>query len=493
MKINAIISTLQNYTARTEMFEGRQHLVAPVVILKEGVHCGSSGCFLYTAEELRKIPGAWNGRPIPVLHPTDAEGNPISANDPAVIEENSVGHLFNVIWDESIKGLRGEAWVNIDKAQNKHPKVLSIVRQGARMEVSTGLWFDHSEAGSGEWEGEAYDAVAINFKTDHLALLPESTGACSLQDGCGLRMNKATDETPLYFDKSTVVNTIIALKNDLAHEDVRNQLQRGVDQLDVLKEEPGKSTIHFVLSVFDTFFVYRKESPTGVTLHKQEYSVDANGKVNTREEVVEVKEKTSYVEVNKKVVKNEKEGGNEIMKKMCPKKVTQLIENEHSKWTEDDREFLEGLEETMEDKITPVVLKEEEKSAEEKLAEEKSAEEKLAEEKLAENKEKPATKEDILSKEELESLAYGTTALKEKKDLLVNRLTSANGKAFTKAQLEAKDIAELESLCKYLPLEAEADYTGAGGGNSLAGNHKEEALVAPSMTFNKDKEKGGSE
>ena len=97
---------------RREVMEDRVHLVAPVVILTEGVHHGSGGPLYYPAEELAKFPQAWNGIPLPVFHPTDEAGNPVISNSPEVIQAQSVGRLFNVFYDAHAKALKGELWVD---------------------------------------------------------------------------------------------------------------------------------------------------------------------------------------------------------------------------------------------------------------------------------------------------------------------------------------------------------------------------------------------
>mgnify|MGYP000857673313 CR=1 FL=1 len=60
-----------NYAIRTETYEGKPHLVVPVIMMAEGVHCGSHGPILHTIDELGKYAAAWNGIPIPVLHPQE--------------------------------------------------------------------------------------------------------------------------------------------------------------------------------------------------------------------------------------------------------------------------------------------------------------------------------------------------------------------------------------------------------------------------------------
>jgi hypothetical protein len=38
--------------------------------------------------------------------------------------------------------------------------------------------------------GRPYNFVARNYRPDHLAILPDQRGACSIEDGCGLNTNR---------------------------------------------------------------------------------------------------------------------------------------------------------------------------------------------------------------------------------------------------------------------------------------------------------------
>lgn len=175
---------------RYETFEGRRHLVAPVTLLVEGVHIGMGGRALYyPAQELARHPASWNGRPVPIFHPTikGEDGNviPVSANSPEVLQRERAGYLFNAWYDEAKRALRAEIWLEEEKARRKAPSLVSALERGERIEVSTGLWGDIEEVG-GVWNGETYEAVFRNYLPDHLALLPGGEGACNLKDGCGV-------------------------------------------------------------------------------------------------------------------------------------------------------------------------------------------------------------------------------------------------------------------------------------------------------------------
>ncbi|GAG82219.1 unnamed protein product, partial [marine sediment metagenome] len=62
-----------NFTGitRYDTMEGREYLVAPMIMIVEGVLNGSEGAGLYPADELSKTPQVWNHKPVVVYHPQE--------------------------------------------------------------------------------------------------------------------------------------------------------------------------------------------------------------------------------------------------------------------------------------------------------------------------------------------------------------------------------------------------------------------------------------
>lgn len=200
---------------RSEKLDGRDYTVAPCIGLVEGVHNGE----LVTFEEIAVFPDSWNGRPLPIDHPKDAEGQPVTANSPKVIESSSVGFLFNVVRREDLRGISGEIWVDNEKAMTVPggEEVLRKLNAGEPLEVST-AYYTFVENIPGEWKNpngtiEKYTSSQNSLRPDHLALLPFDTGACSWEDGCGTsRINvqeKSDDHTP---ESLPEVNKVADLK-----------------------------------------------------------------------------------------------------------------------------------------------------------------------------------------------------------------------------------------------------------------------------------------
>lgn len=188
MSLSRIAANLATNVLTRQTHNGREYAIAPAVLAKAGVLNG----MLLTATELAAFVEAWNGRPIPVRHPTDAAGNYISANSPAVLARQGAGQVFNVRMDGD--RLLGELWLDVGQIRQLGGAALAALERmerGELVDVSTAYYHD-TEAGVGSHAGRAYNGIQRNLRPDHVALLPDEQGACSVADGCGApRVNAA--------------------------------------------------------------------------------------------------------------------------------------------------------------------------------------------------------------------------------------------------------------------------------------------------------------
>lgn len=171
---------------------GREYLVAPMVLICPGVLNGSRGALYYPPEEIARSQHIWNNTPIVVYHPT-RNGQNVSARTPGVIEQSGIGTLRNS--RISKKRLVADGWFDAEKTRKVDPRVYNALVNGERMELSTGLFTVNDPAPTGSVcpVGRPYTHIARDYRADHLAVLPDQKGACSLQDGCGVLVNKAAD------------------------------------------------------------------------------------------------------------------------------------------------------------------------------------------------------------------------------------------------------------------------------------------------------------
>lgn len=165
--------------------EGRPHYVVPAVMIVEGVLNGSHGPIFYPADELRKSARAWNGKPVVVYHP-DMYSDGLAGN-PQVFNRQKVGTIFNVRYDN--RRLRAEAWIDVERVASVDGRIRQAILSRRTMEVSTGLMLE-AVSNSGSYGGRSYELVAQNLQPDHLAILPDQIGACSIADGAGLVRNE---------------------------------------------------------------------------------------------------------------------------------------------------------------------------------------------------------------------------------------------------------------------------------------------------------------
>lgn len=182
---------------RSAQFEGRDHLVIPVVALVEGViwPTGADAPEFVPAELLAKAPMGWNGEPAVMGHPFEGP-RPVSANEPQTLERVAFGRLFHASSPDEVldtRRLTVEAWLDPAAAERCGPEAVDVLRrleaaargEGDPVEVSIGA-FVSVERRAGVFDGKRYAAVWMELVPDHLAFLSAgATGACSVEAGCG--------------------------------------------------------------------------------------------------------------------------------------------------------------------------------------------------------------------------------------------------------------------------------------------------------------------
>jgi len=159
-------------------FKGEDHLILNVVMIVEGVLNNA----LLPKNEFCKYVKAWDNRPVVIYHPME-NGEHVSANSPDIIEKVQVGYLFNTRCETN--KLVSEAWININKLDQLDYN--NLLEQD-QIEVSVGYYAD-GEVANGIFNNERYSEIHRNLRPDHLAILPDQIGACSIADGCGIYIN----------------------------------------------------------------------------------------------------------------------------------------------------------------------------------------------------------------------------------------------------------------------------------------------------------------
>lgn len=469
-KLLSFSTTASGYTAEEKILDGRNHLVVPVIMMVEGVHDGSGGPVLHKEETLSHSPEVWNGMPVTVSHPQglDEEGNPInvSANSPEVLSSTGVGRLFNATYNN---GLRAEAWIDEEKIGAVNPSVLATIKAGGAMEVSIGVFSDTDDT-EGEFRGETYESIALTYRPDHLALLPGEVGACSNEDGCGIRTNKkggnVKDLLSSFKSLSQKGYAVSLLNNQEGFQEIQSLLRNSLDSMDT------NAKMHFLEEVFPVDFIYRiRNMEGGSTLYRRGYTVN-NGEVTLAENPVEVRKQTEFVTMGlvrtKKSNINNNKGGtmSENGSLCCEAKVDALIAHKVTHWQPSDREYLLEQTEANIAKMSPMVNEKAEPTAEE----------------IQTNKDATITvfKEGLKTIDDYTALMPeamkaqvdgGVTLYKEHRVGLVKTIMDNAEGVWTEDALNAMDDATLENVSK--TTKQPTDYSAQGAGSNGEGGSGE--------------------
>ena len=469
-------STSPEYTVQETILDGRNHLVVPVVMMVEGVHVGSGGAVLHDETLLSTTPEVWNGMPVTIHHPqkVDEEGNPVnvSANSPGVMEESGVGRIFHANYKD---GLRAEAWIDEEKLKAVSPQALSTLRKGEPLEVSIGVFSDTDDT-EGEWHGETYEKIARKYRPDHLALLPGDVGACSVDDGCGVRVNKKGGQMKELLDSFRALNekgySVSPVTNQEGFQEISNLLHSSINAMDT------NSKMHYLEEVFQNDFVYRvRDVDGGSTLYRRGYSVN-NGTVSLAENPVEVRKQVEFVanmvRTKKSVNTNNKKEGQVMSDKgslCCEAKVDALIGNKSTHWQAKDREWLLEQSESTIAKMSPMEATPDAEAIQVNKDEAVSA-----------FKESLKTIDDytaLMPAEMKAQIDGGVKLYKEHRDGLVKAImTNTAEGVWEEDSLNTMNDATLEKIAKSI-VQTPTDYSalGAGGGDAGSGEQVEVPVV----------------
>lgn len=463
-----IVTTLQAKKTRFETLEGAQHLVVPMVMLTEGVHAGSNGPILYLAEEGEKTPEAWNHKPVTLYHPT-INGVGVSACSPEIIETYRLGMIFNAEWDGKLKA---EAWLNVKKTKKVAPELLAAIEKGEVIELSTGLFTDN-EVIDGEWNGEPYTAICRNWRPDHLAILPDSKGACSVEDGAGFNRNEEEEESALQHNEASFGSL-----SGFLHK--------------ALKAEYGRDTYCYIEDIFRGYFVY---SESGVMYQQKYTATDTSASlVGNPVEVVRV---VSYRTPEGSVVGNSQQTKGQVDAMKKSETVLSIIKNSEGAFSDDDRPMLLKKSETVLNALLSRFVKNEEDEVEEN--EEENEETESAADQLSRNQQPPVihvgkkkaaptvnvekafTMEEWMAKAPpgaREMMSNSLRVYNAQKAKLVETILANEKNTFSKEQLAKKDVDELQQLAALI------------GGPSLKDGEEFTSFEAMAEAFSVNSTKG---
>ena len=464
MKLQAIQANFTGVTRYDEM-AGQKYLVAPMVMIVEGVLNGSGGggSLLYTKEEMSKIPQIWNHKPVVVYHPAH-NGEGCSACDPIILSNRQIGIIMNT----KMVGnkLTAEAWLNESRINKVDERIAEAIETNQMMELSTGLYVDTEEVENGDWNGTPYDAIARNFRPDHLALLPDLTGACSIEDGAGfLRLNA----------KPGILKII---NNAMSHSNIRSLLNSWIQT---------RNEAAWVEDVYDNFFIYELDGK--YISHNYEVK-DNQIEISTEtKQVIRVTEwrtpEGGFVGNKTTNVKDRKES------KMDKEKVVaSIIAANTNSWSEADKDTLMAMNEDVLTKMqeSTIAAATAVENAVKKSTEDAEAKAKLAANvkktpKKEESTDTPETVEDYIARAPIaigHVLTNSMATYNAQHESIVKIIMANKQNVFEENELTGKTVSELKKIAALLPVaETITDYSGQGDPASIQNFETEE--TAPEM------------
>lgn len=466
--LSQIISNLKaSGSLRWAELEGRRHAVVPVSMAGVGVLNGSKGPLFYGEEEYKRSLSDWNGKPIIVYH-SEMNGKEITACSPEIFEQQRVGFVFNTIWKGKVVA---EAWIDEAKANLVDLRVMKAVVSNSSMEVSTGLKVDINPV-PGEHNGTAYDAQAINYRPDHLALLPDQIGAYSIADGGGLLVNQKTEDGLSIDEVGFNPRRIDAMVgNALSFGDIRKRLSDLLKAKHPSAKAIGEGPVYprvYVEEVFEKAVVYELETVGNSQLFLQSYSRKGDEVVLSNEMPVQVFSSVVFKAADGRLVLNSNAGGTNMFVKETF--VTSLIANEQTAFAEEDRPSLMAMEESVLKKLEP--KKPETISESDPVAVANAA--KKGADQIETPPMKPAkvpTLEELVanaSEDDQDAFSEMQSSHKREKDSLIGVITANAKNDWTKGELAQMRLPALRKIAKLAAEDQEdevvvANYSGSIG------------------------------
>jgi hypothetical protein len=389
------ISTALTVQPSRLTMNNREYLTAPAVLIVEGVLNQA-----YISREVF-VPQDWDAMPVVLNHPMDGTGEAMSARSPEVLATHGVGYLYRSRLGvgqrsgQSVGTLQAEIWLDVAQVQQlggAAMQAMTMLEAAQPVEVSTGFYSDAIRE-RGSFYGTPYREILVNLRPDHLALLPNAIGACSWQDGCGCpRLNHTqgacactsttctceevpmTDEPSRGFfqrlrdflvretatpdppsddpdeeedgaetedEEDEEAEAEVAIVTEQTDTDIREAL------MGCLAREMGMNVTPYYIQDVDhatNSFIYRM----GERLCRRYWLVGEDGLVALTGDKEDVQRSTNYTGVPDTAGPVEEEAYHmQAPSVMVKTRVTQLINNPRSGWTEMDRAMLERMDEAV--------------------------------------------------------------------------------------------------------------------------------------------------
>jgi len=282
---------------RRENRKGVEHIVLTSFTLPPNIVMNGG---LYSIEEIDKSFKSLNRTPVTVEHP-EIDGVFVSANDPEIDFEFRFG-AFN----ENARKLDDgrvalDKVINVQKAlmTEKGKRLLDRIEEietnekARPIHTSVGLFVEVEEVSlSTNARGQEYTWIARDIIFDHDAILLDSIGASTPDQGTGIGINKESVKVSHYIcgEKKRKVKAKNHITNqELSFSDIEQKLYSSLNQGLEAKDTS------WIVSVFDDAFIY--ETSTN-ELFKSNYELDELGNLAIHDTRLPVERVVEYRPIN---------------------------------------------------------------------------------------------------------------------------------------------------------------------------------------------------
>lgn len=186
-------------------FRDKEHIVISGVthMIGDAVMNG----ILYLNKETVILCNSLNNRRIvmPSSHPTGDNGEFISASDPLALMSNFVGAFaFNFSMKDDLLISDVAIDPEVAKREKTGEQIINAIENGEPIDISTGFFLNIEESKGFGNDGEPFDFIASDLILDHVAFLPNETGAKNKFEGVGIHVNSAVDANGNKLDTDVV-------------------------------------------------------------------------------------------------------------------------------------------------------------------------------------------------------------------------------------------------------------------------------------------------
>lgn len=286
-----IVNKVNNSAIRRERNErGDLVYIVPSYTLPDNVVMNGG---LYPAEEIEKGYASLEDTPAPIGHPTDAQGNFITANSPDGILYYQCG-----VFNKNVKRVECEQYghrvyvekhIHVDTAMqtDRGRRLIEAIDTNQPIHTSTGVLLNRVNEQGVSANGKEYAWKAVGYVFDHDAVLLDEDGAATPADGVGMMVNANLFTHVQHDGQQLSVNTAVLDVNQ-SFNDLRETLQAEI------QKKFGYNEKHVWLNDFgDDYAVFED----GETSYMVKYMRDGES-VMIDDTLEEVKRKTIWERIS---------------------------------------------------------------------------------------------------------------------------------------------------------------------------------------------------